>query len=165
MGLALPAGNTKPMVTNLSIHAGAFISATPILNGSIFENARILIVRVDDTGATGFVVSKLFNRRFNELTEFSDYPAFPMYEGGPVDPEHLYFIHRRPALITDGVRVSDDIYFGGNFHAAINLLKTGTISSSDVKILVGYCGWDNGELETEIEEGNWIITDHSSPFD
>jgi putative transcriptional regulator len=31
------------------------------------------------------------------------------------------------------------------------------LSADEVKIFVGYCGWDAGELESEIEEGSWEV--------
>jgi putative transcriptional regulator len=27
-----------------------------------------------------------------------------------------------------------------------------------IKLCIGYCGWNANELEAEIEEGSWIIT-------
>jgi putative transcriptional regulator len=153
------------MINNPSIRTGTIIEATHALAGSVFEHAIIYIVRIDDTGVVGFVVNKQFNRRFNELTEFSHYSSFLMFDGGPVDHEHLYFLHRRPDLIADGTPVDNGVYFGGDFQTTIDLLQSGTVSGSDVRLFVGYCGWDIGELESEMEEGSWVISHHTSPFD
>jgi putative transcriptional regulator len=38
-------------------------------------------------------------------------------------------------------------------------LSNGQLSSSQGKIFIGYCGWDTGELQAEIEEGSWEISD------
>ena len=105
----------------------------------------------------GFVINKAFPRKFNELEEFKHSIPFRLYEGGPVDQEHLYFVHRRPELITGGVLVADNIYLGGDFKAAVMHLNSHTISGADIRLFIGYCGWDNNELEAEIAEGSWEV--------
>jgi putative transcriptional regulator len=95
------------------------------------------------------------------LEEFKHSSFFPMYVGGPVDQEHLYFLHLRPDLIEEGTAVSDGIYLGGNLQQAVKAINEGNIGQDHMKIFVGYCGWDKGELETEIGEGSWVIIDGS----
>lgn len=120
-----------------------------------FKNVIILITEYNERGAMGFVVNKWFPRPLNELVEFSSSPAFPLYNGGPVDPGHLYFIHCRPDLIDEGQFVSGTVYLGGNFKQAVAAINKGRLTDKGIKIFVGYCGWDSGELETEIAEGYW----------
>ena len=81
------------------MNAGSFIRSTSLLDDSFFEKAVILIAEYNKKGATGFVVNKPFTRRLNELEEFKDSIPFPLYDGGPVDREHLFFVHQRPDLI------------------------------------------------------------------
>lgn len=137
---------------------GKLLKATAALIGTNFENAVILITDYNDNGATGFVINKVFARILNELEEFKHSPAFPLYEGGPVDTEHLFFIHRRPDIVEEGKAIGDGIYFGGNFKQAITAINNKSLTVSDIKIFVGYCGWNAGELEAEIAEGSWEKT-------
>lgn len=139
------------------IKAGIFIGSTALLDDSFFEQAILFIAEYNEKGAMGFVVNKEFPRRFNELQEFSDSMPFPLYEGGPVDQEHLYFVHRRPELIAGGVLVAENIYLGGDFKVAVRLINNGTLSTKDIRLFIGYCGWDFQELEAEIAEGSWEI--------
>ena len=137
------------------MNAGLFIKSTPSLNDTYFENTHIFISESNEKGAMGFVVNNIFPRAINELVEFSYSIPFPLYEGGPVDQEHLYFIHRCPDLIKGGELIADGIYFGGDFKTAIKGINDGTITGNEIKIFIGYCGWDYGELEEEIAEGSW----------
>ncbi|HEY9260582.1 YqgE/AlgH family protein [Chitinophaga sp.] len=142
-----------------------YISATALLDDSFFEQAILVIAECNEKGAMGFVINKVFPRRFNELEEFKHSIPFPLYEGGPVDQEHLYFVHRRPDLIGGGVLVADDLYLGGDFKAAVTQLNNKTISVDDIRLFIGYCGWDAQELEAEIAEGSWEVLAHEKLFE
>lgn len=144
--------------------AGIIIGSTALLDDSFFEQAILFIAEYNEKGAMGFVINKEFPRRFNELKEFSDSIPFPLYEGGPVDQEHLYFVHRRPELIAGGVPVADNIYLGGDFKTAVRLINNGTLSTSDIRLFIGYCGWDFQELEAEIAEGSWEVLEEATLF-
>jgi len=122
-----------------------------------FTETVILISEHNDQGAMGFVINKKFERTLNELAEFRTFPSFPLYLGGPVDNEHLFFIHRRNDLITGGELIVDNIYLGGDFNQALALISKKTIAEDDIRIFIGYCGWDYQELEAEIEEGSWFV--------
>ena len=144
--------------------AGIFITSTSLLDDTFFEDATLFITEYNEKGAMGFVVNKEFPRKFNELEEFRYSPPFPLYDGGPVDREHLYFVHRRPDLIAGGVPVADNIYMGGDFKAAVMHMNNGTILEQDIRLFIGYCGWNTHELEEEIAEGSWEIWEEGKLF-
>jgi putative transcriptional regulator len=141
----------------MTLHAGSVLKSTATLQGTIFADTQIFIVEYNAEGALGFVINRPFGRSLNELVEFSHVPFFPLYNGGPVDTEHVYFIHNQSGIITGGTVVKDGVYYGGDFSKAVAGIKSKTLSTSDIKIFVGYCGWDKGELEAEIEEGSWEV--------
>jgi len=113
----------------------------------------------------GFVTNKLFDRKLNKLEEFKHGIPFPLHDGGPVDREHLFFIHQRPDLIKGGTLVSNNIYLAGDFKTAVRLINDRTITGKDIKIFIGYCGWDANELEAEIAEGSWEVRKHADDAD
>ena len=144
--------------------AGIFLQSTDMLLDTFFDTSLIFITEYNEKGAMGFVVNKQFPRNFNELEEFKHSPAFPLYEGGPVDEEHLYFIHQRPDLIKGGTPVTGQVHQGGDFKEAVRLINNKTISASDIRLFIGYCGWDREELEAEIAEGSWKVQEEGNPF-
>lgn len=141
-----------------------FLHSTALLNDSLFEKAIIFITEKNEKGAMGFLVNKLFPRPINELVEFKDSIPFPLFEGGPVDQEHLYFIHQRPDLIAGGDLIANNIYLGGDFKSAMMHINNNTITEKDIRIFIGYCGWDYGELEEEIKEGSWRVVPEDKIF-
>ncbi|RFM26008.1 YqgE/AlgH family protein [Deminuibacter soli] len=136
---------------------GSFIKSTPLLNDTVFENTVLFITEYNDKGAMGFIINQQFPRKLNELEAFKHITPFPLYLGGPVDQEHLYFIHQRPDLITGGTPITSSIFFGGDFQSAIKHIHNNTLTQKDIKIFIGYCGWDNLELDEEIAEGSWVV--------
>jgi len=106
----------------------------------------------------GFVINKPYTRSFNELVEFGNCKAFILYEGGPVENESLYFIHRRPDIIDHSVLIADGNYLGGNFKQAVAHINSAVHPEADIKLFIGYCGWDPGQLDAEIAEGSWMVT-------
>jgi putative transcriptional regulator len=141
----------------MNLQAGTFIRSTSALNSTYFEDTTIYISEHNVQGAMGFVISRAFNHALNELVEFKDSIPFPLYEGGPVDQEHIFFLHMRPDLIEQGNRIGNGIYLGGDFNQILECLNDGTLGPDHIKLFVGYCGWNKDELEAEITEGSWEI--------
>lgn len=143
----------------MTISAGNFLKATESLNETNFEAAVLFITEHNENGAIGFVINRPYHRNLNELIEFKNSVAFPLYEGGPVENEKVFFIHQRPDLIGGGTRINNGIFLGGNFKQAVSQINQQKLTENDVKIFIGYCGWDNDELEEEVREGSWSIVE------
>jgi len=146
----------------MNIQAGKILVSTEAMEDLNFKKSMILIARHDGDGTIGFVINKTFGRNLNELEEFKQSPPFPLHDGGPVDKEHLYFVHRCNTLIPNGSLISNDVFFGGEFSQAVLQINKGNLDTADIKIFVGYCGWDSNELESEILEGSWKLTEENN---
>lgn len=141
---------------------GKIIISSSDINDPNFENTTIFIVEHNDRGAVGFILNIPLKKSLNDLTEFIACPPIPLYVGGPMDQENLFFIHRRPDLIDGGLLIKDGVYYGGDFQQVTTHLKNGSLTENDLYLLIGYAGWDPDQLEAEIKEGSWIISDHSA---
>lgn len=134
------------------------LKSTNALVGSFFENTTIHIVEHNEEGSTGFVTNRPFDKSLNDLIEFNHCKPFPLMDGGPVDRDHIYVLHKRPDLIDGGKQVSNDFYLGGNMDQVMEAINTNAINRTEIQLFIGYCGWDPGELEEEVDEGSWIIS-------
>ena len=137
------------------LKAGIDIKSTTSLSGSFFEHTTILIVEHDEAGTTGFVTNKTFGKSLHELIEFNHVKPFPLMDGGPVDRDHLFVLHKRPDLIDGGKQIPNGLYLGGNMEQVIQAINTGGTNAQEIQLFIGYCGWDEGELEAELKEGSW----------
>lgn len=142
----------------MDMKAGFYIKSTAALNGSFFEHTNIHIVEHNEEGSTGFVTNRPFGKFLNDLIEFNYCKPFPLMDGGPVDRDHIYVLHKRPDLIDGGKQVSNDFYLGGNMDQVIEAINTNAANNKEIQLFIGYCGWDAGELEEEVDEGSWIIS-------
>lgn len=143
---------------------GNIIKSTSLLKDTVFENTSIFIITNNSDGAIGFIINHFANRDLNQLDEFKNSKSFALFRGGPVDEEHLFFVHSKPEFINGGQLVSNGIYYGGDFTNVISAIDKNAINSNELKIFIGYCGWDAGELEVELAEGSWTISNDIIPF-
>ncbi len=139
------------------LKAGIYIKSTAALIGSFFENTTILVVEHNEAGSMGFVTNQPFEKSLHDLVEFSHSKPFPLMDGGPVDRDHLFVLHKRPDLIEGGKEMTKGLYLGGNMNQVIEAINTRGVNHQEIQIFIGYCGWDEGELEAEVEEGSWTL--------
>jgi putative transcriptional regulator len=139
------------------LKAGIYIKSTDALIGSFFEDTTILIVEHNEAGSIGFVTNKPFGKSLNDLIEFNHAKPFPLMDGGPVDRAHLFIIHKRSDLIEGGKKLTNGFYLGGNMEQVIEVINTSSTNDQEIQLFIGYCGWDVGELEAEVEEGSWNL--------
>jgi len=140
------------------LKAGFYIKSTDALIGSFFEHTTILLVQHNEAGSIGFVTNKAFEKSLHELIEFSHIKPFPLMDGGPVDREHLFVLHKRPDLIDGGEQIPNGLYVGGNMEQVIEAINIRSANKQEIRLFIGYCGWDVGELEAELKEGSWTFS-------
>ena len=140
------------------LKAGLYINSTDALIGSFFEHTTILLVQHNEAGSLGFVTNKSFEKSLHELIEFKHVKPFPLMDGGPVDRDHLFVLHNQPDLIEGGEQIPNGLYLGGNMEQVIQAINTGGANAQEIQLFIGYCGWDVGELEAEMEEGSWTFS-------
>ena len=140
------------------LKAGIYIKSTAALIGSLFEHTTILIIEHNEEGSIGLVINKSFEKSRHELIEFNHSKPFPLMDGGPVDREHLFVLHKRPDLIDGGKQIPNGLYLGGNMEQVIEAINTRVAHKEEIQLFIGYCGWDVGELEAEVEEGSWALS-------
>jgi putative transcriptional regulator len=137
---------------------GQLLIAEPSLIGDLsFNRTVILLADYSKKGSVGFIINKALNYTINDL--LPDIKAtFKIYNGGPVEQNSLYFIHNVPDLIPNSTEISNGIYWGGEFKITKELINSSKISKKNIRFFLGYTGWDKDQLENEISDGTWIIT-------
>ncbi len=136
--------------------AGILLIADPFLKDPNFLRTVVFLCEHQSEGSFGFVLNKQIEQTLDELiTDLEGY-NLPVYYGGPVQINSIHFLHQYPHLIPESLKVSDDIYWGGNFETVKALIKSNSIDLTKIKFFIGYSGWGDGQLTGELEEKSWL---------
>lgn len=146
---------------SLKPNKGLLLIAEPSLTGDIsFNRSVVLLADHTQNGSIGFILNKILNFPLSDLVP--EIPEnFKVYNGGPVEQDSLYFIHKLPKLIPGSIEIAHGIYWGGDFNVVKTLIQQGKIIENEIRFFLGYAGWDNDQLEQELEANAWIITKNS----
>lgn len=141
--------------------AGQFLVATPVIESGCFQKAVIYIFNHSAEGSMGLIVNQpleLVNT--TALLEGMDLPKeanlrdIPLYFGGPVERARGFIIHS-----TDYFREFSLVRNGELAITASSAILADIAAGRGPKraaLVVGYAGWDAGQLEAEIEGNGWI---------
>lgn len=145
---------------NLLPAQGSILISEPFLQDAYFQRSVVLLVEHNTQGSMGFVLNKktdlIVNTFFPELEE---YPEIPIYLGGPVSANRLFFIHSLGDLIVpDSVKIKDRLYFDDDFEALKRYIQNGHSIEGKVKFFLGYSGWTEGQLGNEINKNSWVVS-------
>ncbi|NHF60279.1 YqgE/AlgH family protein [Flavobacteriaceae bacterium TP-CH-4] len=136
---------------------GKLLIAEPSLTGDVsFNRSVVLLAEHNEEGSIGFILNKPLEYSINDLVSEIDIPL-QVYNGGPVEQDNLYFIHKVPHLIDNSIEISDGIYWGGDFEKTIALINQKLISENDIRFFLGYSGWSSLQLDQELTSKSWIV--------
>jgi putative transcriptional regulator len=137
---------------------GMLLVAEPsIIGDASFNRSVVLLAEHSETGSIGFILNKVLDFTLKDLIPELN-KGFKIYNGGPVEQDNLYFIHKIPDLIPESIEISNGIYWGGNFEAVKELILKGLITDKQIRFFLGYSGWDAEQLQEELISNSWIVT-------
>ena len=136
---------------------GILLIAEPALTGDVsFNRSVVLLAEHNDEGSVGFILNKPLDYNVSDLITEITVPL-QVFNGGPVEQDNLYFIHKVPHLIDNSVEISDGIYWGGDFDKTIELINQQVITEKDIRFFLGYSGWASLQLDQELLSKSWIL--------
>lgn len=136
---------------------GTLLIAEPALTGDVsFNRSVVLLAEHNDEGSVGFILNKPLDYSVSDLITEITVPL-QVFNGGPVEQDNLYFIHKVPHLIDNSVEISDGIYWGGDFDKTIELINQEVITEKDIRFFLGYSGWASLQLDQELSSKSWIV--------
>ncbi len=138
---------------------GKILIADPFLKDPNFLRSVIFLCDHQPTGSFGFVLNKKYDYNIGELINSLSGCEFPVYFGGPVQLDTVHFLHHCPQLITGGIEITNGIYWGGDFEQVVGLIHNKQLKQNMIRFFIGYSGWSEKQLETELEEKSWLTTD------
>lgn len=139
---------------------GHLLIAEPSAIGDIsFNRSVVLLADHNQEGSVGFILNKPLKYSIHDLIPEIN-ANFRIYNGGPVEQDNLYFIHNVPELIPESIEISNGIYWGGDFECTKELINNKLIKKNNIRFFLGYTGWNPNQLEDELEDNSWIVSEN-----
>lgn len=147
--------------TGLKLAAGNLLVSTPLLNDFYFGHCVILITEYDKAGSVGLILNKRTKSRVNELVPSLSAVDMPLFIGGPVNQDQVFYIHNNK-FVENTLPIGNDLFWGGDLNQISDFIKDGIFTKNDIKFFLGYSGWSANQLETEIKTDSWVVTKPSN---
>ena len=142
-----------------------FLISLPHLKDPFFEKSVVYLCEHNKKGAMGLIINKAIKKNnitlkdSNSDNEFNKYlEENNLYIGGPVLADKVLFLHTNNET-SKSVPVSNEVSISGNIELLSSLQKSKNIKS---KLFLGHAAWSIGQLEREIENGDWLIQKSST---
>jgi putative transcriptional regulator len=146
--------------------AGKFLIANPYSTlGDVFNKSLIYVASHTDQGAIGMIVNRLVNKLqfkavmklLNDNGDNEGDILMPIYLGGPVEPERGFILHTAEYDKNLLLKFSDNLAVSSN----IEILKdiANGIGPQNSLFVLGYTGWEAGQLEEEMNSNMWLVSE------
>ena len=139
---------------------GQFLVSMPDLKDGVFDSSLVLMCEHGETGAMGFIVNKptefsvqkIFEQLNLDAADGLD-PDIPVMIGGPVEPQRGFLLSNHP-ITDDVVEVLDGLFLASS--PDVLPLAIDALNQGDAIFILGYSGWSEGQLESEMAANTWI---------
>lgn len=137
---------------------GALLISEPFNPEPTFKRSVIVLSQHGRKGTIGFIINKPTPLKIHEALE--DFPEFdaPVYWGGPLRLDSIYYVHSIPNL-EGSYKITDGVYWGGNFKQLKLMIEADEVNPDQIKFIAGYTAWNPRQLQEEIKDENWWLTD------
>ncbi|RKS87357.1 putative transcriptional regulator [Orbus hercynius] len=151
---------------NLKNH---FIIAMPTLNDALFGRSVVYICEHNQDGAMGIIINKpiedltiqtVLSRL--DITPYKNCAELeqPVFIGGPLAEEQGFILHSPQKGFSSSITISDDVMIT----TSLDVLKSiGSVEQpKDLLLSLGYASWGDRQLEYEIAQNDWLVTQAKS---
>ena len=136
---------------------GKVLISEPFLYDEMFGRSVILLVDHSTDGTMGLVLNKPLPLSLNDvLKEFKDISNIPIYKGGPLSTDTLFYLHTLKD-VEDSLQIGKGVYLNGDFDAIRRYILQGNDIDGKIRFFLGYSCWEHDQLCQEIEENTWLI--------
>jgi putative transcriptional regulator len=121
------------------------------------------MVEHNEEGSMGIILNKNFSNlmTLNEVVpELASLPPIPLYKGGPVGRDTLFYLHTL-SYLKDALPLGNGLYLNGDFNQMQQYILSGAPTQGVARFFMGYAGWQKGQLKQEMKQNTWIVNNES----
>ena len=139
-----------------------FLVAKPGLPDPNFRESVVLVVQGEKSETTGVIVNRPTDRSLAELLPGERFASFtdPIFFGGPVAPQGLFALFQADKYSGAAVAMLPGLYFAVLPDSVDSLLSN---PPPKIRLFSGYAGWAPGQLQGELDRGDWLVVDADIP--
>lgn len=155
--LQLGAAAADPLATDLDPAPGRYMVATRQVKGPVFGRSIVVLIGADERGAAGLIVNRPSRVPLGEVfDEMPDGRTDRIHLGGPVEPRGMLMLVRTPKAPQTWQKIRGELHLGQDAEALRGMIREG-MGPDQMRAFVGHAGWAPGQLEHEIERGDWFV--------
>lgn len=142
------------------VRQGSLLVAEPFLRESYFLHSVVTMVNYPGPeGPMGLVLNNQTNLTLSDvLDEVGPETEVPLYCGGPLSDDRLFFIHTLgESIIPEAYEYAPGLFIGGDFDSIIEYVNNGYPVDGVVRFFLGYSGWGLEQLENELANDVWAV--------
>lgn len=133
----------------------------PGVVGGGFEGSVTFLAEHNDDGAMGLVINKPTDLSVSDMLSQMDIEAhvgqhLPIYWGGPVQPERGFVLHVDEGDWESTLRIDGGLAITTS-RDVLEAIGNG-FGPSAYLITLGYAGWSDGQLDSEMLANSWLTT-------
>lgn len=124
-----------------------------------FAQSVVLLIRYDNEGVLGLIINRRTQASLSRVlkgVETAKRGSDPVYLGGPVQLDAVFALLRSQEKPDEGSSVLSEVYLLSS-KAPLEKALAASSGPGDLRVYVGYAGWDVGQLENEVRVGGWWI--------
>lgn len=142
----------------------ALLLSMPQLLDPNFSRTVVLLCKHGGEGAFGLVINRPLVTTGTVVVQL-DPPVstdreLSLWIGGPVEPERSWILLRSGAEDPEAALatpIGEGLYLSTSPHLLRKLLTPQP--PANARLVVGYAGWGPGQLEQELAESSWLLSD------
>lgn len=148
------------MVDSASLTNHFLIAMPQLLDPNFFHTVTYICEHNND-GAMGIVVNRPMDLRLGDVMEHlsiagasAPIAALPVFQGGPVQREHGFVLHRPVGHWNATLGITDSIGVTTSRDVLEAIAREAGPQQSFIAL--GYAGWAPGQLDQEMAENAWL---------
>jgi len=145
-------------MTETGMLRGRLLVAATTLGDPNFNRTVVLVCNHDDDGALGVILNRVTEAAVADfLPAWAEYVSLPdrVFVGGPVQRETAVAVADLP-LPPDGDAWVPIVGTVGLVDLTLDPAAL-PARPAGLRVFSGYAGWSSGQLEMEIEDGDWFV--------
>jgi putative transcriptional regulator len=150
----------QPPERNDSV-APALLLSMPQMMDPNFRQTVVLLCQHTDEGAWGLVLNRPTNKSATVMSTEGEPvdtgPGLEVWVGGPVELERGCILLDQMPDEGQAVQICNGLFLSGSPLLLQRLMQSPP--EGHIRLLMGYAGWGPGQLEEELRQSAWLISD------